>query len=253
LLATGDFPHFAVEKVEQALGTESFAMFVNGTQGNISMGHSSELSAIGIITPGRTFEKAAALGHKLADATLYALPAISAVESLELGIANTVINFPLKELPAIEEAALAYREAEETLAQLALDAAPTDRLMKAKSQLLYASITNFYAVETAPLDGHLPVELQAIRIADAVFLAIPAEVFVEIGLELKRMALHKTYIVGIANGYIGYFPTLSAHSDGGYEVVSSKIAPQSESILYREALRLEESLFATSVESVSTT
>ena len=52
-------------------------MFVNGTQGNISMGHSSELSAIGVITPGRTFERAAELGHLLADATLMALPAIA--------------------------------------------------------------------------------------------------------------------------------------------------------------------------------
>jgi len=94
------------------------------------------------------------------------------------------------------------------------------------------------------------VEILGVRIGDAAFLAIPAEVFVEIGLELKSRATNKIYIVGIANGYIGYFPTLSAHSDGGYEVVSSKIAPQSEDILYDEASRLEERLFASSVESV---
>lgn len=250
LLATGDFPHFAVEKIEQALGKESFAMFVNGTQGNISMGHSSELSAIGVITPGRTFENAAKLGHKLADATLDALPAISTVESVDLDIANSVIKFPLKELPPIEKAVQTCREAEEALAQLSREEASTDGLMKAKSQLLYASITNFYAAETAALDGHLPVEIQGVRIGEAAFLAIPAEVFVEIGLELKSRATNKIYIVGIANGYIGYFPTLSAHSDGGYEVVSSKIAPQSEDILYEEASRLEERLFASSVESV---
>jgi hypothetical protein len=52
LLVTGDFPAFAVEKVESALGAEGFAMFTNSTQGNISVGHSSELSAIGVITPG---------------------------------------------------------------------------------------------------------------------------------------------------------------------------------------------------------
>ncbi len=75
--------------------------------------------------------------------------------------------------------------------------------------------------------------------------------FVEIGLELKRRVTHKTYIVGIANGYIAYFPTEAAYTDGGYEVVSSKIAPESESVFYKEALRLEERLFKTFAESVS--
>lgn len=251
LLATGDFPHFAIEKIEQAIGTDGFAMFVNGTQGNISMGHSSELSAIGIITPGRTFEKASELGCKLADATLDVLPDIRTKENAALGAAISPVNFPLKNLPKIEEAARNFREAEDELARLSQDgAAATEELMKAKSQLLYASITNFYANETAHLDGHLPVELQALRIGDAVFLAVPAEVFVEIGLELKRRAPHKTYIAGIANGYIAYFPTETAYADGGYEVVSSKIAPESESIFYKEALRLEERLFTTSSEAV---
>ena len=250
LLATGDFPHFTVEKVEQAIGSDGFAMFVNGTQGNISMGHSSELSAIGVITLGRTFENAAKLGYMLADATLEALSDIQTKENSEINVTNSLVNFPLKDLPNIEEAAHNFRKAEENLAQVSQSDA-TEALMKAKSHLLYASITNFYARETAHLDGHLPVELQAARIGDAVFLAVPAEVFVEIGLELKRRTAHKTYIVGIANGYIAYFPTETAYADGGYEVVSSKIAPESETIFYQEALRLEERLFTTATETVS--
>ncbi len=251
LLATGDFPNFAVEKIEQAIGADSFAMFVNGTQGNISVGHSSELSAIGVITPGRTFENAAKLGYKLANATLEALSDISTKDSCELSAAIFLVNFPLKDLPEIEKSAQTFRKAKEDLARLSQTEAVPEVLMKAKSQLLYASITNFYAQETASLDGHLPVELQAFRIGETVFLAVPAEVFVEIGLELKRRAAHKTFIAGIANGYIGYFPTQTAYADGGYEVVSSKIAPQSESVFYREAIKLEEQLFSSPAEVVS--
>jgi len=51
LLASGDFPAATVERVEDRLGEGSFAMYVNGAQGDISVGHSSELSAIGVITP----------------------------------------------------------------------------------------------------------------------------------------------------------------------------------------------------------
>jgi neutral ceramidase len=247
LLATGDFPYFAVEKLETELDGVS-AMFVNGTQGNISMGHSSELSAIGIVTPGRTFEHAAELGYKLADAALAGLSGIATNESPAIGASTSLVRFPLKELPAINEAEQEFREAEEDLDRLTREDGPTEELLRAKSRLLYASITNFYANETAQLDGHLPVELQALRIGDAVFLAIPAEVFVEIGLELKRRAKHKTYIVGIANGYIAYFPTQTAYPAGGYEVVSSKISPESEAIFYDKVLELEERLFSDSSE-----
>ncbi len=104
--------------------------------------------------------------------------------------------------------------------------------MKAKTQRLYASITNFYARETKSLpDGHLPIEIQGVRIEDAAFVAVPAEVFVEIGLKVKQETPHRVFIVGLANGYIGYLPTREAHSVGGYEVVSSKCRPEAADVL----------------------
>lgn len=245
LLATGDFPYFAVDRIEREIGDDGFAMFVNGTQGNISMGHSSELSAIGVITPGRTFEHAEELGNKLAEATLNVLGDIETNDSPEIGAAVSHARFPLKDLPDLEMAAQQLAAAEKELDLILTNGSPIEDVMKAKSKRLYASITDFYVRETSVLaDGHLPVELQAIRIDDAVFLAVPAEIFVEIGLSIKQRANQKTFIVGIANGYIGYLPTAAAYSENGYEVVSSKVAPLSERVLYEEARMLEQRLFA---------
>jgi hypothetical protein len=89
----------------------------------------------------------------------------------------------------------------------------------------------------------LPLEVQGIRINDALFVAVPAEVFVEIGLRLKQTASHTLFIVGIANGYIGYLPTQEAHEVGGYEVVSSKCRPEAASKLIENVLDLEQKLF----------
>jgi hypothetical protein len=249
LLVTGDFPAFAVEEIERAIGPDGFAMFVNGTQGNISMGHSSELSAIGVITPGRTFERAAELGQLLADATERALPTIEAVDQPRLSAATMPIELPLKKYPPFEVTAKLLHKAEENLAQIvAADGNAIDELHRAKSDHLYASITNFYARETSALgNGTLPVELQAINIGEAVFVAVPAEVFVEIGLRLKKLAPRRTFIVGIANGYIGYLPTSAAHAVGGYEVVSSKCQPEAENVLIEKILDLEQELLASGV------
>lgn len=245
LLVTGDFPNFAVQQIEEKLGLDSFAMFVNGTQGNISMGHSSELSAIGIITPGRTFERAAELGRLLADATLTALPQIPTDKSPTLAALSRSVNLPLKHYPPVEHAVDQLREAEAQLQKLEEEGAPPDRIGPAKTKRLYASITSFYAREARTLsNGQLPVELQGVRIGDAVFIAVPAEVFVEIGLKLKSQAPTRTFVIGIANGYIGYLPNREAYAVGGYEVVSAKCAADSEEILVNEAIALEKDLLA---------
>jgi neutral/alkaline ceramidase-like enzyme len=251
LLVTGDFPAFAIEETEKAIGPESFAMFVNGTQGNISMGHSSELSAIGVVTPGRTFERAAELGHLLAASTLQALDSIETSDEAKLGGVSLHVDLPLKKYPPFVETTRLLRDAENHQARLvATDGQDIEQLRSAMSEQLYASITNFYAKEASALtDGLLRIELQAIRINDAAFVAVPAEVFVEIGLRLKKTAPHRTFIVGLANGYIGYLPNAAAYAAGGYEVVSSKCQPNAEEILIEKVINLEERLFDDTVRS----
>lgn len=250
LLVTGDFPSFAIERIEESIGPDSFAMFVNGTQGNISMGHSSELSAIGVITPGRTFEHAAELGHLLADATVAALPNLVTDSAPTLRALSMRVNLPLKKYPSLEETDKTLREADEQLARLSRNGVPPEQLMRGKTNRLYASIANFYAREALALpDGHLPIDLQGLRIGEAAFIAVPAEVFVEIGLKLKHLAPHKTFVVGLANGYIGYLPTREAYQAGGYEVVSAKCAAEAEQTLIKKALELEEKLFTACTES----
>ncbi len=60
--------------------------------------------------------------------------------------------------------------------------------------------------------------LQAIEIGDLTIVAAPCEVFVEIGLELKRKSpIQPTFTVSLANGYNGYLPTPEQHELGGYE------------------------------------
>jgi len=64
----------------------------------------------------------------------------------------------------------------------------------------------------------IDVPLQALRIGDIGVCAIPFEVFVEIGLELKRRSpFPRTMVIGIANDKMGYLPAPEQHRLGGYE------------------------------------
>ena len=60
--------------------------------------------------------------------------------------------------------------------------------------------------------------IQAIRVGELGIVAIPCEVFTEIGLEIKaKSPLKPTFTIELANGYNGYLPTPAQHALGGYE------------------------------------
>jgi neutral ceramidase len=61
--------------------------------------------------------------------------------------------------------------------------------------------------------------LQAIRIGDVVIVGIPAELFTQLGVNIKkRSPFRNTYIAELANDWIGYLPNREGHKLGGYQV-----------------------------------
>ncbi|MDR7551327.1 MAG: neutral/alkaline non-lysosomal ceramidase N-terminal domain-containing protein, partial [Armatimonadota bacterium] len=64
LLISRDYVGFAVDALARATG--GWAMFANGACADINVGHSADRSALGLPIPGRTFERAEALGQRLA-------------------------------------------------------------------------------------------------------------------------------------------------------------------------------------------
>jgi neutral ceramidase len=78
-----------------------------------------------------------------------------------------------------------------------------------------------YARETAFMKAYpekVALILQALRIGEVGIAAIPCEVFVEIGLDLKGASPFKpSFTISLANGYNGYLPTVEHFKLGGYE------------------------------------
>ncbi len=66
--------------------------------------------------------------------------------------------------------------------------------------------------------GPVPLEVQALRLGDALLVSAEGELFCEFGLEIIAASpAPLTLIAGYTNGYQGYFPTRAAWAEGGYE------------------------------------
>lgn len=108
----------------------------------------------------------------------------------------------------------------------------TDELVRAEEIIskakkpITASMEEIYARETIAMKDYpdqVSLILQAFRIGDLAITAIPCEVFVEIGLDIKKKSPFKpTFSISLANGYNGYLPTPEHHKLGGYETWRAK-------------------------------
>jgi hypothetical protein len=96
-----------------------------------------------------------------------------------------------------------------------------------------------------------PVEMQALRLNDAVLTGAAGEVFVEVGLDVKRRSpLPNTFFAGYTNGCISYIPVPQAYPEGGYEVevaylyygLPAPVSPKTSGMMVDTALELIESL-----------
>jgi len=109
-------------------------------------------------------------------------------------------------------------------------------LAKSENVTPYHQHEKIYARRIMQLDespNRVDIPLQAFRVGDIGISAIPFEVFVEIGLELKEKSPFKhSFTVSMANAVYGYLPTVPHHLLGGYEtwlgtnVVEIEAAPK---------------------------
>lgn len=50
-------------------------------------------------------------------------------------------------------------------------------------------------------------------------MGVPGELFGKLGIEIKRRSPFRyTYVIGLANDYIGYIPDKEAYDLGGYQL-----------------------------------
>jgi hypothetical protein len=247
LSITADFPFFMERQLKEALGEQTEVLFFNGAEGDLSIGHKSNLSAIGVIDPFRTFDKARELGRRLARFVLEGLADL-AEQGPPVAVSTRQIRLPLKRYGSREKMAERREELAEQLRSLeALGSSANEEVIQVKQALLFNSIEEYYARlydEAAGDDPKtLDVEITAIKIGQTALITFPGEAFVDIALNIRRRSAFPTALfLGLSNDYIGYIPNAEASASEGYEVVAARVDTPAAGLLTDAAMDLLQNL-----------
>ncbi|KKR96101.1 MAG: hypothetical protein UU48_C0036G0004, partial [Candidatus Uhrbacteria bacterium GW2011_GWF2_41_16] len=89
-----------------------------------------------------------------------------------------------------------------------------------------ATLEKYQAINHDSGEETISAEVQGIRIGDCVLITSPAEVLVEVGLNVKKASPYEhTFMAAFSNGYMHYGPPAADYDKQGYEVTECLLAP----------------------------
>ncbi len=205
-MMSADYPGFACALVEQALGSDSLCLFLQGAAGDINpvndaSGEFADVASFGTMVGGGILQ---GVGQaRLAPG----------VEEVALGGARRVVTVQAREAPDPDTAGVARDEAVAALARVTRSDPEFPRL--------YGVARVADEVYRLAQFGSDPIaaEVQALRLGDVGIATFPGELFCGLGLRLRERSLAPlTVIAACANGSLGYLHPREAWEHGGYEV-----------------------------------
>ena len=99
-----------------------------------------------------------------------------------------------------------------------------------------ATLTVHETINAASGEATIPAEVQGIRIGDCVLITSPAEVLVEVGLNVKGDSPYDhTFMAAFSNGYMHYGAPADHYDRGGYEVTECLLGAEWQQMYERTA------------------
>lgn len=237
---SADYPYFIEQALRNKLGADVISVFGAGACGDIN--HSD---------PSRTERnKTDVIGNALAATIEAALPDLQPVDATTFQVRTAIVDFPLQEVTQMQldravELIPAAKAGEKVdffdlvtaYKAIMLEQLRSDPPRVPASKFLSWGLSHNWA----GIGESLPVEVTTMTIGkDVALVFLPGEVFVDLGLAIKRGSPYRTtFIIELSNCVETiYIPTRAAYAGGSYEVTNATGKPGNGEMLVEAALRL---------------
>lgn len=204
LRITADFCGYACDHISREMQGGVTPLFLQGCSGNIN--------------PYRrgTYISAANNGRTLGDAALSAWHKATPLYDEPITFEERVVELPLfppRDVAAIDEEIASLER------KLAEDKAAGNMgvILHTEGMLQYCRMERELAT-SGQKSFTMPFPIQVISVGGARFVGLPAEVFVQYGLDLDVQTDQPMFPLGCTNGALNYLPTAADYEYGGYEI-----------------------------------
>ncbi|NOY82006.1 MAG: hypothetical protein GXP31_13500 [Kiritimatiellaeota bacterium] len=225
---SADWIHYLERILRGAMGRDTVTVFLNGACGDVT-----QVNNLSLRTPEFGEYRAREVGARVGAEAVKVLVGSPSGEVRSLAKAREVLRISRRR-PSPESIVKCRQLVEDGLES---GETGTTEWTFAKERLVLD-----YLVRKQP---EVPVEVQALQVGPALFLANPSEFFCRLGLDIKDgSAFPFTFVVELANGGVGYVPTpeaLDPMTGGGYETVLtsySNLAPDAGPRIVQASLEL---------------
>jgi hypothetical protein len=231
---SADLPYTLAKLLAEVKGPDLVTLYTTGTCGDVNHVNVNW----GVRQSGHA--NAARMGIVLAAEVLRTVPKSKRVEPGPLRVKSEIVQLPLPKLQPGD-----LEKAREIVARRGDP--------KAKQPAFLDSVFAYKVLDVQSRDGKPnEVEVQVVALGtDIAWVALPGEIFVELGLAIKQDSPFKhTIITELANGSVGYVPARRAYAQGNYEVVSARCAEGSGEMLVDSAVRLLKELYLANARGI---
>jgi hypothetical protein len=217
-LFSADYEFYVQQTLRQVFGSNYISAFGLGTCGDINHINVSRKE------PTSGFPVAEGLGTALGKTILADAPELPRVKHPALASRSASLDIPLQQISP---------------EQLAAGEAMIPRLSDTKIDF-YVRVAAVKALDLGQRGSKIPMEVQVFQLdRDSAIVCLPGEIFVELGLAIKRASPYKhTVVMSICNDRPSYVPTRKAFAEGSYEVTNSRVEPGTGERLVATALDL---------------
>jgi len=226
---SADYPGFFAQALRSTIGGGCMSIFATGPCG--------DLNHVDVQAKDQKRLSSKDIGEHLSKVIVKEIPVLKKVGNPFLSMRSQFIYAPLQEY---SEAELAWAN-DESAKPLHKESAFLERRRRLKIRSLERLRRTEAIAPTVEREGwKLPLEVQVIGIGkDLAIVGLPGEVFVELGLAIKKASPFKTtLVIELTNSHIAYVPTRKAFSQGSYETINSRLAPGGGEMMVEAAINL---------------
>jgi neutral ceramidase len=210
---SADYPGYAMRVLESLKNDKMIAMFSTGAAGDINPVHFHHI------------KYAEKYGYMVGGEALKIAEAIECESRLDISAAAKTAKLPTKKLPSVAELN-AIIEEQKKIIKSQENEKSVDPHKFAEELIRLEWAEEALKIKRAGIEADsVEIAVNVLRLNDTALVGIPGEVFVEIGLNIKKSSpLRHTLILELTNGALCYLPTKSAFDKGGYELdMASKV------------------------------